>query len=1057
MNAHNPFDAKQDWTNPYCQNSSNDPMVDALLGNAYHVVRTVYCNLGNLKLLYDFLNQYGMVIGVNSEEELKALSTQVKYSRIYGFSRAGDRQVTDYLYVEGDRTGILPNDADATGSWITVATSGSSSGGTSSGEGAYIPWVYSNGSATGGETTINVPDGTVGVPFIIINGDMQYVGRGFEFDVDSLSVTLAQPLEEGDEVVFLLTGVPAVPDNPNINDWIQINWLYNNGAAVGGEQAITIPYTFQSIPAVYKNGLRLYKGLTTESYTIDPDNQRIFLTEPLTTNDRLIVQIGGEARVLEATDRTIQEVARAANVKDSEVILSTDTVHSLNNKKVIYNLDNQQIYVIPELPTNVYISSVAGNILTYIPGNIQVKLLTKKETDQITLWRDAGDVRGWGAKGDGVTDSTAAFLSALANHNRAYVPDGTFLVDTTAIDINLVHGEGYILTNAGIRISVQQFRHQMKMVQAKLMVPNFGFDNGTTDTSIYPGARNALQGIAVVEVNGVTKLFMSQRVAGGSWTATTRCRIVECELVVDGSTVPLVTYSGLLNIGHGIDLTARIENGEVYLYSSQSVDPAYPDDKAGKGYSRIHWRGSLTSQADVESFALWGQVGSGHRFEKYNRACVKISDDGKFLIMASSPVNAGAKRQIFVYDFKEVQNASDKLSVGPKYITEYSVPSEQNSNVLQGIMSDGRTLTINMGGTVTLSPNYIIDVGFDGTTEVRQEYEGALDQYGLSGILNNPTQGHPWRFEPEGICSYKGGRLVSIAEGWYATAKIVSWEGANWACITPKDTTGVPPSNGSYWIKTTKAATEGAWSSAVNYANTADFSHEVKTIYYIGPSLGLPQEKPLTSGINNRPDPSQVPTGQGSGATSIGFQWRNILTIRGWAAAINRYFDALQYDNSSRLRIYDSQEGADNTQYVSVQALFNSTIKALILRAGGASVTDSAVMRLHKRDDPTYPGYIVESTRATGEFSRETNDSGATRFASAAGSTPVTACRPDDGMMYGFEKSRNVNLWGIYRGIGSPEGVITAPRGSLYVAATGAPATLYVKESGSGNTGWVAK
>lgn len=388
MNAHNPFDAKQDWANPYCQNSSNDPMVDALLGNAYHVVRTVYCNLGNLKLLYDFLNQYGMVIGVNSEEELKALSTQVKYSRIYGFSRAGDRQVTDYLYVEGDRTGILPNDTTATGSWITVATSGSAGGGTSSGEGAYIPWVYANGSAAGGETTINVPDGTVGVPFIIINGDMQYVGRGFEFNADSLSVTLAQPLEEGDEVVFLLTGVPAVPDNPNVSDWVQINWLYNNGAAVGGEQVITIPYTFQSIPAVYKNGLRLYKGLTTESYTADPDNQCILLTEPLATNDRLIVQIGGETQVLETSDHTLQEVARAANVKDSEVILSTDTTQVLNGKKIIYSVSEQKAYGLPSLPSNVYISSVSNGQLTYNPGNITVTLLsTHQETNTRELWR----------------------------------------------------------------------------------------------------------------------------------------------------------------------------------------------------------------------------------------------------------------------------------------------------------------------------------------------------------------------------------------------------------------------------------------------------------------------------------------------------------------------------------------------------------------------------------------------------------------------------------------------------------------------------------------------
>jgi len=46
----------------------------------------------------------------------------------------------------------------------------------------------------------------------------------------------------------------------------------------------------------------------------------------------------------------------------------------------------------------------------------------------------------------------------------------------------------------------------------------------------------------------------------------------------------------------------------------------------------------------------------------------------------------------------------------------------------------------------------------------------------------------------------------------------------------------------------------------------------------------------------------------------------------------------------------------------------------------------------------------------------------------------------------------------IFRGAGSPEGVITAPQGSLYTRTDGgANTTLYVKESGTGNTGWVAK
>lgn len=40
----------------------------------------------------------------------------------------------------------------------------------------------------------------------------------------------------------------------------------------------------------------------------------------------------------------------------------------------------------------------------------------------------------------------------------------------------------------------------------------------------------------------------------------------------------------------------------------------------------------------------------------------------------------------------------------------------------------------------------------------------------------------------------------------------------------------------------------------------------------------------------------------------------------------------------------------------------------------------------------------------------------------------------------------------------SPEGVITAPPGSLWLRFGGGPGQgLYVKETGTGNTGWVVK
>jgi hypothetical protein len=46
----------------------------------------------------------------------------------------------------------------------------------------------------------------------------------------------------------------------------------------------------------------------------------------------------------------------------------------------------------------------------------------------------------------------------------------------------------------------------------------------------------------------------------------------------------------------------------------------------------------------------------------------------------------------------------------------------------------------------------------------------------------------------------------------------------------------------------------------------------------------------------------------------------------------------------------------------------------------------------------------------------------------------------------------------IHTGANTPEGNISAPIGSLYMRTNGGAGTsLYVKESGTGNTGWVAK
>lgn len=58
-------------------------------------------------------------------------------------------------------------------------------------------------------------------------------------------------------------------------------------------------------------------------------------------------------------------------------------------------------------------------------------------------------------------------------------------------------------------------------------------------------------------------------------------------------------------------------------------------------------------------------------------------------------------------------------------------------------------------------------------------------------------------------------------------------------------------------------------------------------------------------------------------------------------------------------------------------------------------------------------------------------------------------------MSYATFGSNNVKM---FAGVNSPEGVVTASVGSLFIRTNGGAATtLYVKENGTGNTGWVAK
>lgn len=60
--------------------------------------------------------------------------------------------------------------------------------------------------------------------------------------------------------------------------------------------------------------------------------------------------------------------------------------------------------------------------------------------------------------------------------------------------------------------------------------------------------------------------------------------------------------------------------------------------------------------------------------------------------------------------------------------------------------------------------------------------------------------------------------------------------------------------------------------------------------------------------------------------------------------------------------------------------------------------------------------------------------------------------------LVGFEWFRIITNNLIKTGVGSPEGVVIASIGTIYIRTDGGTnTTFYIKESGTGNTGWVAK
>lgn len=165
---------------------------------------------------------------------------------------------------------------------------------------SYVSYLYNNGSANGGETEIALPFDCFDVSEMFLNGGHQFKGLNYTFDRLSNKVKLKGALTAGAFVVFYVRpypGTPVTPVEPGITDYVNVTWLYNDGAAVGGETSLTPPWTFSTVPAIYINGS---KQVLNKHYEIDSTGLKINLSKALKANDVVEVLLGGSRSIITA-------------------------------------------------------------------------------------------------------------------------------------------------------------------------------------------------------------------------------------------------------------------------------------------------------------------------------------------------------------------------------------------------------------------------------------------------------------------------------------------------------------------------------------------------------------------------------------------------------------------------------------------------------------------------------------------------------------------------------------------------------------------------------------
>jgi hypothetical protein len=479
-------------------------------------------------------------------------------------------------------------------------------------------------------------------------------------------------------------------------------------------------------------------------------------------------------------------------------------------------------------------------------------------------------------------------------------------------------------------------------------------------TPIFSGATNSSQGIAWVRVDGVANLFLGIRTAGSPYMSDERIRIVRFVYAEDGSTITHTEYSAELQIGHGQALSAIADGANITLYCS-----VYTGDSGGvsvqKGFTRITWNGSSTSQSDVDAITVLPDDDAGLPLSRYYSVTPCVSTDGKKLILsANNNVTVDSSKYLLVYDIEavlaEFEASGDPTTIPPIAIIPRPAISTEGQNS-QGMAATAHHIYHLTGYYQPLGEKTVIVQDYAGNIVRVVPLALSLNNYSMDELYDHESYGFPFQFEPEDLTLTDTGEiLVCCCESWLTSTPTVLFEGKQYAAI--RDASGIEesPLEERFWVPTKKAVSHGIWSASSSYTAGGTKSRIVKEVWGLRQASYVGASGEYRLNAYTYCPRSTAPLQSGKSDTDLSYPYGQAFQVKSWSPNNQEYHRSFEISRRA-MQVHDTRPGSAG-QYFFLGVENIEGREYSYLRAYGGDLDFGSGINLYGSDDPLHPDGI---------------------------------------------------------------------------------------------------